>query len=544
MNDTPVITSVEAARALLGNDAARAAGQHALWRAGDLSFFCSDVQMNARALVYEHPSRRIVWETNRRFGKSRTGVVTSGEYCLAFPGVRIPYAAPSATQVRDFVHPPMLELANTAAPELAPELVRGEWLFPPLQWINVAGNPVRTKLHGGVELTRFRGTKAEELLRRSRVAPHGCDNHKKANDLRGSGTVFAVVDEARDIPILIYVIGSVIGPMLWEARSRWHDDVAARMLIATTPPDDPDHPFVEVAEACKASGAYFHATVYDCDHLDDRAIQAAITEAGGEHTVQWQTEGLARRKRDPHRVVFVEFDRERVVRTLERPAHIRPCVIGDGGHEDMAVYAFGYYAFEVDTLVIEDELAFQRTRSDVTDAAIRAKERELWGDLEVSRRRVDAPPQVRADMNREEWGDPAEWADEDREPPHWLSVTKPRSKTLGSMRAGVNRARVLMTGDVPRLAIHPRCTTIIAHVDAARWDATRNEFVRVRDDRREPLHHYDGAAALVYFVRDADTANPHPAPESQPVDRFREHRRERTEADNLRGMFRPRRGRR
>ena len=506
------------------------------WLMGDLSYHCSDVQLGLLDLV-QQGTRRVVAETNRRFGKTRTCVAISGQWCLAFPGVRIPYAAPTATQVRTFVHPHMLELTSHAPEEVAPELLGGEWVFPPLQWYDAAGNPVRSKAEGGLELARFKGPKAEEMLRQSRVSPHGCEDRKKADALRGTGTVGAVVDEARDIPILRYVLSSVLGPMLWEARSKWSQDVDPVMLVASTPASVPDHPFNEIADAAKDRDAYFHATVYDCDHLSERDIADAIEEAGGEDTVAWKVEGLAQRARDPSHVAFPEWSSALVVEST-RPAHYLPAVIGDGGHVDLSVYAFGYYDFERAVYVIEDELVFRRTRSDVADAAIAAKERTLWGSLTVDRRRVDAPPQVRADMNREEWGDPSEWAAEDREPPHWQGVTKPRaSRSLGSMQAGVNRLRVLMKEG--RLEVHPRCRTIIAHLDGCRWDRARAEFARVTDEANEPLHHYDGAAAAVYFVRDVDdVTNPYPAPELRLVDRFREHRRQDEGAAKLRGLFR------
>jgi hypothetical protein len=496
---------------------------HALWRIGRLAFFCSAIQCTARALVYEHPSRRVVWETNRRFGKTRTCVTISGEMCLAFPGVRVPYAAPTATQVRTFVHPPMLELTNTAPPDIAPELVGGEWVFPPLQWFDAKGNPVRTKLHGGAEVARFKGKRAEELLCMSRVAPHGCEDAKKADALRGTGTVFAVLDEVRDIPIVRYVLSSVVGPMLWEARSRWHDAVKATMLVASTTPSEPDHPFVEIADAAEAKGAYFHATIYDCDHLDERAIEDAKEEAGGEDTIQWRVEALAERVRDPRVVAFCEFDRAVHVGARERPSHFFPAVIADGAYIDQQVHLFGFYSFEDATYVIEDERVFQRTRSDIVSEAVSSAEAELWPGLTVGRRRIDAPPQVRADMNREEWGAPEAWDDETREPPHWGAVTKPRSSALGSFEAGVNRVRVLLKGG--RILIHPRCKTLIAQTNAARWNAARSEFERVSDEKGQVLHHFDAAAALVYFVRDASTANPTPAPELRSVDRvFRAHR--------------------
>ena len=516
----------EQAAEVYGVEAVAAAARPAMWRAGDLSYHCSEIQLRGRALVYEHPSRRVCWETSRRFGKSRTGVTIAGEHALAFPGIRVPYAAPTAQQVRTFVHPHMLALSSHAPDDIAPDLIAGQWVFPPLQWLDADGEPVRTKLDGGVHLERYRGKRADEQLRMSRVAPHGCEDRRKADALRGTGTVLAVVDEARDIPILTYVLGSVLGPMLWEARSQWSEDVDPTMLVISTPASDPEHPFNEVADACRDSGAYLHATVYDCDHLSERDIAEAIAEAGGEHTVAWQVEGLAKRTRDPSTVAFPEFDRERHAVAAERPAHFLPVVIGDGGHVDLSVYAFGYYDFERATYVIEDELVFRRTRSDIVCAAIEAKERELWGSLEVERRRVDAPPQVRADMSSRGQS--------------WQFVSKPRAdKRLGSMQAGVNVVRVLMQQG--RLEVHPRCETILAHLDGCRWGSDRSAFARVRDEKGEPLHHYDGAAAVVYFARDANAYdNPFPVlPEGAglPTHIIREHRLRKTSEDKWRDAF-------
>lgn len=486
-----------------GKAAVRDAARRACWRAGDLSYHCSAVQLELRALVAKGV-RRAAAETNRRFGKTRTCVVISGEWCLAFPGVRIPYAAPTATQVRTFVHPHMLELTQHAPPDIAPELNGGAWVFPPLQWYDAAGNPVRTKAEGGVELARFKGTAAEEALRMSRVSPHGCEDRKKADALRGTGTVGAIVDEARDIPILGYVLRSVLGPMLWEARSRWHESVDPVLLVASTPADDMEHPFPQIADQARAKGAYFHATVYDCDHLSERDIADAIEEAGGEDTVAWQVEGLAQRVRDPERVVLPEFGAD-CIGEAERPEWFLPCIIGDLGFTDMSVIAFGFYDFEADRYVIEDEVAGQRMTSDVLDAAIEETTRRLWGSKAVHRRRIDGTARERADLSRAEWQDQGNGADAT-----WTAVSRDGGDGKGRMRALANRARVLCKRG--QILVHPRCETIIAHAQGAKWDRARKSFLRVTDEDEEPLHHYDGAAALLYFLRDCDaTTNPAPA---------------------------------
>lgn len=501
-----IIRSAAEARRVLGEDAARTASRHALWRAGRLDYHLSSIQRRGRTLVYEHPARRIVYLTNRRFGKSRTGVVLSNEKALAYPGVRIPYAAPTGRQVADFVEPHLLELAGHAPPDLAPEQIKGEWVFPPLQWYDARGNPVRTKDDGGVELARAKGPGDRQFC--SRIVPVGCEDRKKADRLRGPGTIFAVVDEAGFIPVLPYVLRSVIGPMFWEARSKWGAHVRPKMLVPSTPPEEMDHPFVEVVRRAEEQGALLHATVYDCDHLSEQDIAEAIEEAGGEHTIDWRREGLAIIEANPDTTVLPEMTEhaDLVIREVPRPEYFLPHVIGDVGFVDMDVIAFGYYDFANDLDVIEDEVVLKRSRSDMLDAKVAAKERELWGDRPVHRRRVDAAPKIRADMSREEWQ-----GDEDGVR-SWQAVTAVSRLTerTGRLRAAANATRVRVQRG--RLAIHPRCTTIIAHAKHARWNRARSDFARVEDDHGQPDHHYDGAAALLYFERELDrTTNPFPA---------------------------------
>lgn len=519
--------------------AAKRAAWAALWRLGDLGYRFSALQQRVRAMATGPGPRRVGWLASRRAGKSRTDCTIAMEVALAYPGVYIPYAAPSAVQVRTFIDPHLRKIANEAPDELAPDHVDGRWVTPPLQWRDAEGRPVRSKAAGGVVLERFRGHARDEALRRSTINPRGCEDQRKADALRGPAAVLALVDEARDIPILDYVLTDVLGPMLWEARSVWGEEAWPHLLVTTTAPRRPDHPFVDVWEGLLARGAGLHSTIYDADHLSAEDIEEAKREAGGEDTLAWRREALALIERDPRLAVFPEFDTARHVAEVPRPSHFLPCVIGDGGFVDLALYAFGFYDFESARYVVEDELVFRRERSDAQDRAIAKREAELWPGVEVERRRVDSPPQVRADMNRAEWG--REWgADPDGpQPPHWLSVSKPRRKAQGSMESGVNRVRKLLSED--RIVIHPRCETLIQHAQGARWDVSRETFVRVKDDDGEPLHHYDGAATLVYFARDCN-AHDNPIPQipagvGLPTHLIREHLLRRTEDDKIRDLF-------
>jgi hypothetical protein len=539
VTSAPQILSLDDAIATMGEDAVGDAELDRLWRAGDLSYRLSAVQLRVRDALNTPGARRVGWLASRRIGKSRTASTVSAEKAYHYPGLYIPYAAPTGEQVETFIDPHFTRIANEAPPDLSLDHVGGVWITPPLQWHDAAGNPVRTRDAGGTELARFRGTKHEEDLRRSSIKPRGCDEQKKADRLRGPGTLFAVVDEARDIDILDYVLTDVLGPMMWEAKKVWGAMAVAKLFVCTTAPRRPDHPFVKVWELLKAIGAAIHSTIYDADHLTAEDIEAAALEAGGKDTLAWRREAEARIEKDPARAVFPEFSQSVHVRELERPAHYFPAAIGDGGFIDLALFLFGYYHFEKAAYVIERELVFQRTRSDAMDEAIGRLERELWPGVTVERRRVDASPQTRADMNRAEWGH--EWKREqgDPEPPHWLPVRKPIVRGSTSMEAGVNRARVLLK-QADKVYIHPRCERLIDHLDSARWNLARTEFERVKDEQGEPVHHYDGAAAFAYFLRDVSTANPVPdrVPSAFELS-FRKPRLKKSEDEKLRSLFRP-----
>jgi hypothetical protein len=510
-----------------GPDAVTVAARHACWRRGDLSYLLHEGrapgdpvveryvpprlrgtgprgQTQALAAIEEARARGadlFALRTGRQWGKSLLFATICAQLCVRScleksEPVRIPYAAPSAKQVSEFILPHFERIALDAPPDLAPtyQAAASSWVFP----------------NG------------------SRVVLAGCEDQGKAERLRGPRAHLAIVDEAGFVPIVDYVIESVLG---WQLAT-----TGGMLLLSSTPPVSLDHPFVALWERAVSAGASFTSTTPEAPHMSAPLLEKAITRSGGESTIAWRREGLAELLADPEIAVLPEFSASEVtVAEHERPAWLLPHVIGDGGFEDMGVFLFGYYDFARDVDVIEDEVVVRRTRSDALDALIAAKERELWPGLTVHRRRVDAPPQVRADMSREEW------AGEDA--PHWQGVTKPPSR-FGSMQAGVNEARIRLARGAVR--IHPRCQTLIAHCTSARWTPSRDGFVRVRDSRGEPLHHYDGAAALVYFLRDLDrVSNPAPmhAPENV-VQRIHIEREERAKNNSLRTLFGGRKGQR
>ncbi len=434
----------------------RQAARAALWHAGNLRYLLHAGQLAAREKIEESAARRFVLCTGRRWGKSRLMCVLAAEACLRrelqiIAGepdtpARVVYAAPTGGMVQEFIQPHMRMLAEHAPEELKPIEKQDSWIFP----------------NG------------------SRIVVRGCEDRKKADRLRGPEADLAIVDEGGFIPILDYVVRSIVGPQLWETRGK--------MLLPSTPPESPDHPFVDLLSEAESENAYYRATTLDAPHLTDEMLAEAIADAGGADSIDWKREGLGQIIVDPQRMVCPEWtEAEQVIAAEhERPTHFVPFVVGDLGYEDLTVFAFGYYDFVNDLDVIEQELVLQRTRSDEITTAVLQSCQSLWG-RSAEYHYIDAPPITRADLSREGI--------------QWLLPRKDEKA------ASVNVFRKRVREE--RLRINPKCVTIISHCKYGRWDNARKDWIRPPDG----AHHYDGLSAALYFHRMLKRdENPFPQP--------------------------------
>lgn len=494
-----------------GPAAVRQAARHALWRAADPRYMLHTGQLDAVSAIASAPARRFVLCTGRRWGKSRCMVwlacVLIALRIMHRAGVsrwpawlegtrllevatrttapaRVVYAAPTAGMVAEFVEPHLRLMAEHAPPELRPTPHAGSWRWPD----------------------------------GSRLVVSGCEDRRKADRLRGPEADMGIIDEGGFIPILDYVVRSVVGPQLWETRGQ--------LLLPSTPPESSDHEFVGLLAEAEMLGASYRARTADAPHITPAMLEEAIADAGGADSLDWLREGEAMIVRDPRQAMFPEWPETRpgephpFVAEHYRPEHYRPVVVGDHGYVDLCVILFGYYDVSDDLDVIEDELVMSHATSVAIDAAVRRKEAELWPDREPVLRAVDATPQVRADMSNARYQstrpsgevltpwDVIEGADAPTEPEvlYWQPVRK------DDLHAAVNAARLRIARR--RIVVHPRCVTVRSHVEYARWNAQRTALAR--PDTAD--HHYDGAAALVYFVRSLDrSTNPVPAVSRRPA---------------------------
>ena len=187
--------------------------------------------------------------------------------------------------------------------------------------------------------------------------------------------------------------------------------------------------------------------------------------------------------------VFPEADEatiDRLIYEVTRPAFFQPFTAIDLGYLDYTGVVFGYYHFLLGKIVVEDEILVNKTTSTGIVELIRAKEKELWGNLKPHRV-IDAPTIVIADLNAE---------------PHNFMCRLPDKSDL---TANVNRVRLDISSQA--FVFHPRCKETITQVRFATWNKQRNAFTR-----NSAGGHQDLVAALIYFCKHLDrVSNPFPA---------------------------------
>lgn len=421
----------------------------ALWRVGDLSYLLLDHQGPVRERICSTRARRYVLNISRRWGKSNLLCTLAVEQCLQKPGSSVRYAAGTSDMVEEIIEPHMAAILEDAPDDLAPQFhaTKFRWTFPNGSTIRVAG----------------------------------CDDRKKANRLRGRATDLAIIDEAGFIDDLGYVIDDVLMPSLLTTDGQ--------MVISSTPPETPAHPFVGICADAELRGAYSIHTIYDASHIDAAIREEFRKEANGPlwqpgmpDGTTWRREYLCEFVVDTARAVFPEFS-ERCIEARERPRYFVPVIVGDAGFHDQTFIIGGYHDFENAVDVIEWEYVTSKALARDISAGVMEKATEAWGAKLAAEalKHIDAPPQTVAEL-----GASGSW---------WRGIAK--TETDGPfMNAAVNGVRTRMAGAKPAIRIAPTCTRLIAHVRYGVWRKPGVDF-----ERMEGFGHFDGCAALAYFDR-------------------------------------------
>lgn len=422
---------------------------HVLWHRGKISeVLLDDNQKKIYSAFKSAPGRKFVLNCGRRTGKSFLCFVLAVEECLQKPEAIVRYVAPSKQMIEQFIIPISREVLRNCPEEFKP--------------------------------TYSQQTRSFTFPNKSVIYLTGTEKGS-ADSARGTSMDLGVVDEARDIADLAYVVGDVLMPQTLTT--------GGRILITSTPPDSTSHEFIRQVRAAKEAGSYWHATVYDNPRVTAAEIEDMVREMGGRNSVRFRREYLAELIMDTSYAVIPEFTKERkeqIVKEMPRPPYYDAYVSCDLGFVDYSAVLFAYYDFRLAQLVVEDELVVQRTVLEELERRVAAKELELWGkDHPVYYRVMDAPPVVIESVNSVEG---RSWAPAPKLP----------------KEVGVNAIRDAVIWD--RMRIHPRCEILIDHLETAVWNKKRNKFARSGEKG-----HFDTLDALIYLERILNKSkNPYP----------------------------------
>ena len=414
-------------------------------------------------------SNRVVWLCSRRLGKTHGLCWRADKAALHIPGADIIYGAATEASLREFSGPIMdCIVRERGGPRPIWKSSESTWFYPQTG---------------------------------SRITLIGLDQVIKIDRARGRDACLVIVDEAALVPYLPYAITDVLAPTLIKTNGQ--------MIIASTAPKSPAHPFAEYVRQANADGTLVFRTIEDALNegcaLTEAAIELYAKEAGGKNSTAWRREMMCEIVPDEKSAVIPEWeaakgdcvvcsggpkcDHSECSVQMMPPSHALRFVAIDGGHIDMCVAALGYVDWLQQLLVIEDEVALHHCTSPQIAQAVRDQEIVRWGNMPVQRRVIDAPAQTVADLNAAGLQVQMLVKDEKQS-----SVTRLRE-------------RVAQRG----ILVHPRCKTILSHLEGAQWAPNGKDFVRVPEMNDKPGHHFDGLDGTRYLNDIADfRTNPFP----------------------------------
>lgn len=427
-----------------------------LWRTGQAWEFILDPlqQKIVKAFKESDRGKELILVLGRQVGKSFGLFTLAYCYCIENPGVTVTYVCPTLKMAKKITRMTMREVTRTAPKDCIAKF-------------NTQDSQYNFENGSVIELAGF--------------------NAGQIDDSRGGKSHIVIVDECgfMDASEFEYGITSVLYPKLNSTRGI--------MLMCSTLPKSAAHPYWIRVLGAKLENRLVEGTVYDCPRYDESDIKKFADRMGGFDSIDFRREFLNEMVTDEDKAVIPEASKEKmesIVKVVERPAHFDSYISMDIGFKDYTAIIFGYYDFLRNTVVIEDEVILKGTR--VTTVAIadaiRKKEEELWKYKK---------PYLRISDNNN-----LILLNELTQHPHNLPIM-PTAKD--NREAAINKLRLLIQKD--QLVIHPRCHTLIQHVQHATWNNKRNDF-----DRDPQNGHFDALAALIYFCRNVQyQKNPYPA---------------------------------
>ena len=431
-----------------------------LWRRGELSWKLDAVQKQMHTSYYNAPFKIHTWLLARRSGKTYLLCVLALEQCIKTPNSIVKFVSPTKLQVNNNVRPLFKKLLEDCPEDVKPEFRTKEsiYYFPNGSEIQLAGT-----------------------------------DSGHAEKLRGGDSHICIVDEAGSCDHLDTVVKSILLPTTLITRGK--------LVLASTPPQEAEHDFINFIEEAEHRGSLVKKTVYDNPRISKEQLEELIEELGGLQTDAARRELLCEIVKDGNTSVIPEATDElyaEIVKEWPKPPFFDAYEAMDLGFNDLTVIIFGYYDFRAAKIIIEDEYVIngQELHLPRLVDTIRKKESELW--LNVLTNEVKVPTKRVSDIDYIVLNEIRRISNNEIK----FEATKKDNN-----EAAINTLRVLLAKK--QIIIHPRCKTLLRHLKNVKWKSANNKerFARSPDDG-----HYDAVDALKYFVRSINyNKNPYPS---------------------------------
>jgi len=441
--------------------------RHELWRRGLIHYKFHIVQKEMFELYNKAPDgSTLVWLLARQTGKSYCLGLIGTMACISKPNTIVKLLTDTKLHARTIFEPIFREIFEDCPEDLKPEYIASNFVY-----IFKNGSQIQMAGSDGNSAERLRGQKSDLIL----------------------------VDEAGFCDKLDYNVKSVLFPTTTHT--------GGKIILASTPPAEPDHEFVGFIEEAESNHLLTKKTLDDNPLLTQQQKDNIVSKfKGGRTNSQFRREYLCEIVKDETLSVLPEVDDElisQIVKDHPIPPFYHRYVAMDIGFKDLTVVLFGYYDFRENTIVIQDEIVRngKQIHLPVFTKEIQDKESSLWTNDLTSE---FIKPDIRvSDVN-----------------PFVIQEISIYSKKHNSLHpvdfaiaskndklANLNKLRVMLANK--KIIIHPKCETLIRHLKHCKWKdkSSKDEFARSQDDG-----HYDGVDALLYFSRAINyNKNPYPS---------------------------------
>ena len=372
------------------------------------------------------------------------------ETALQCINTQVHFGAPYQNALKDFLLPIFRQIL-----EDCPDDIRPVWKQQQSKWVFKNGSYV--KLCGA--------------------------NNGQFDNLRGNKSDLFILDEAAQIDKVDDVIHGVAMPQLLSSKNP-----NKKIILPSTPPTTPDHPFKRYAEEAKAVGAYQHFTIYDAGYSEEEIDRIASKIPGGKKSTYFRREYMAEFIVEEELQIIPEWKKE-YIKEIDKNDFFQFYTIVEGldiGYRDFTAWLMGYYDFANTRLIIEYEYALRENEftTDVLAKGIKTCE-EVYQKLNTTRiRRVSDNNNLNllADLSRL----------------NKLSFNPIRKntkdgKTTHNKEWMVSQTRQWINDG--KLVVHPRCKMFIASLEFGIWKKGHSDFAT-----SEKLGHYDFLDALIYLI--------------------------------------------